>query len=182
MNNSNSDSKFTVSCPSGHRLRGDLEMIGETVSCPKCQTPFVFAPTRPEQSVNRSVTDTGVMRILGEMPQPPSPPMPAKSNRRDITDTGVMRILGDMPLPPPPQMPAESENRAVTDTGVMRILGEVSESPSPRKQSTEHVTRPCSRCGVAIQESLAVCPHCDCYLGVKPSFLQQMSDGPKTSN
>ncbi|MDA9858391.1 hypothetical protein N9D23_09735 [Rubripirellula sp.] len=68
------ESKVTVQCPSGHRLRGDTKLIGKIVKCPKCAVEFTFAeqkPTRPPAASpaasNREITDTGVMRILNEM-------------------------------------------------------------------------------------------------------------------
>jgi hypothetical protein len=152
MNKPQPENRITVNCPSGHRLRGGPEMLGKNVQCPRCHTSFVFAATKSNGSDHRVITDTGVMRILGDMPQ--------------------------LPAPPPP---SQTDNHAVTDTGVMRILGDVSDLPTPSKQSTEAALRPCSRCGVAIQEALAVCPHCNCYIGIMPSFLQKMTGNPKTS-
>jgi hypothetical protein len=152
MNKPQPETTITVSCPSGHRLRGGTAVLGKTVKCPKCQTSFVFAPTKSNQSDHCAVTDTGVMRILGDMPQLPSP-----------------------------AQPIQRDNRAVTDTGVMRILGDELEFPLPPKQPTEAKTRPCSRCDIAILDSLAVCPHCNFYIGVMPSFMEKMTDNPKTS-
>ncbi len=151
MNTPQSDNKITVACPSGHRLRAGTEMVGKTVACPKCQAKFVFAP----------------------MKATPSEHAPAS---RGVTDTGVMRILGDMPKTSQPEKPQRPpENRAVTDTGVMRILGDVTDlRQAPQPSSV--ALRPCSRCGVPIPESLAVCNHCHCYIGVMPTFLKQLSN------
>ena len=119
MTNKNDSVKIAVACPSGHRLRGDSKLVGKTVECPKCETDFVFAPTLSRHpDAEKTVTDTGVMRILGDM--------------------------GSLP-------------------------------PAPERQSVE--TRPCTRCGVAISESLAVCNHCNCYVGVMPSFMRSMGPG-----
>lgn len=81
VNQDNISSKITVSCPSGHRLRGDITLSGSTVRCPKCQQAFVFAPSSNEAGhpaaaaeKHSRVTDTGVMRILGE--SEPLPPLP----------------------------------------------------------------------------------------------------------
>lgn len=60
---------ITMKCPSGHKLRGNKAMVGKTVRCPRCEVAFVISP--PE---NRKVTDTTVMRILGDSPA--LPPMP----------------------------------------------------------------------------------------------------------
>ena len=62
-------SHISISCPSGHRLRGKSEMVGRKVKCPKCASVFVVSlPHRSE------LTDTGVMEILGEADAPPPPP------------------------------------------------------------------------------------------------------------
>ncbi len=119
MNNAVNESKISMTCPSGHRVRGGVEMLGRTVRCPKCQSEFTFAPQKA-------------------------------------------------------RTPAVAESRQVTDTGVMRILGDLSQLTSVT-QSAEAAHRPCSRCGVAIPETLTVCNHCNCYVGVMPSFMKQMS-------
>ncbi|MDG2221285.1 MAG: hypothetical protein P8L85_07895 [Rubripirellula sp.] len=76
MQETTPDSKITVQCPSGHRLRGDTKLIGKTVKCPKCEVDFTFAEPEPTHPVtesspsrvdNQEITDTGVMRILNEM-------------------------------------------------------------------------------------------------------------------
>lgn len=116
MSQVDNQTKITMSCPACHRVRGGANLVGHTVRCPKCQAEFVFAPARPEPD-SRKVTDTGVMRILG-----------------DMSDSGMPVQGGEVPL------------------------------------------RPCSRCGVAIPESLTVCSHCNCYVGVMPSFMKQITD------
>ena len=45
---------ITVTCPSGHRLRGDASLIGKKVSCPSCQQKFAIAEPKP------AVTDSSV--------------------------------------------------------------------------------------------------------------------------
>ncbi|MGI9474858.1 MAG: hypothetical protein ACR2NZ_25230 [Rubripirellula sp.] len=124
MNQSKLETKITVACPSGHRLRGDATLEGKTVKCPKCASDFVFASAGQRKSASEAA----------------------------VTDTGVMRILGDMgSLPPAPERVGAS-------------------------------TRPCTRCGVAISESLAVCNHCNCYIGVMPTFLKQMNSPQSQRN
>ena len=59
---------ITLTCPNGHRLRGAATLVGKTVKCPRCRA--VFAITAPAPF---TVTDTGVMRILGEVPSAPEP-------------------------------------------------------------------------------------------------------------
>lgn len=146
MNDVHVSTKITVTCPDGHRLRGGTLLVGKTVRCPKCHTEFVFAGNHQRAGEKRSVTDTGVLRILGEMPKPPaSLSIDERMHRKQsVTDTGVMRILGDMP-----------------------------ETPRPASVAVPH--RPCSRCGVPIPETLAVCNHCHCYVGVLPTFMRQLT-------
>ena len=146
MNELQPTTKITVTCPSGHRLRGGTLLIGKSVCCPKCHTEFVFALGSVSRTDHQAVTDTGVMRILGEMP--------GKSQK-------------DFVAPP------VTENVRVSDTGVIRILSETGESTQPPREA--EVLRPCSRCGVPIPETLAVCNHCNCYVGVLPSFLNKMT-------
>ena len=114
-----SESTMVMACPSGHRVRGGIELAGQTVRCPKCRAQFVFAPR----------------------PATPS----AGGDPNEVTDTGVMRILGDMEVSPKPEA------------------------------SPEVAHRPCSRCGVAIPETLSVCSHCNCYVGVMPTFMKQIT-------
>ena len=91
-----SNTKITVSCPSGHRLRGGPDLIGKMVKCPRCQWQFIFAPeTKREEAVSM---------------------------------------------------------------------------------------RPCPRCHVSIPESVAVCDHCNCYVGVLPSFMREMVDSSRSAS
>lgn len=158
MTQPNADTKISVSCPSGHRLRGGSELVGKQVRCPKCSTAFVFAPTASASETTRP------------------------HDSRSVTDTGVMRILGDMPKPVDAPKQASPKIRSMTDTGVMRILGDESDLPSKPEQKAASPLRPCKRCGIAIQDSLAVCPHCSCYIGVMPTFLQQMTSGVNSNS
>jgi hypothetical protein len=120
MNTPNNNHKITVSCPSGHHVRGGSDLVGKRVKCPKCEAAFVFAPAIPGDSE------------------------PATPRTSTLTESGVMRILGDMsPLPAPPE-------------------------------NYEAATKACSRCSVRIKESLSVCPHCNCYIGMMPTFLRNM--------
>ncbi len=70
MNMNRSDTKITAACPAGHRIRGGVSLAGKSVRCPNCGVVFVFALLKPfHKPVNRdppSVTDTGVLRILGD--------------------------------------------------------------------------------------------------------------------
>ena len=117
--------KITVTCPAGHRLRGNSNLVGKKVKCPKCDHEFTFALTfqRSNGGDNKPVTDTGVMRILGTMDAVP---------------------------------------------------------PAPKKRvKTE---RPCNRCGTLLPESAAVCNRCNCYVGVLPSFMNEISASGQDTN
>jgi hypothetical protein len=89
MNENTANTKITVSCPEGHRLRGDIKMAGNTVRCPKCSVEFVFAPLKSEAAVERAVTDTGVMRILGDSPELPLIPEKKRATDRPCPRCGI---------------------------------------------------------------------------------------------
>ena len=110
--------KVTTRCPSGHKVRGNADLVGKTVKCPRCEVRFIFALTMT-----------------------PTP----SSTAKEVTDTGVMRILGSMDAVPPP----------------------------PKRRNRRE--RPCPKCGTAVVENTPVCPNCNCYLGVLPTFLHRMS-------
>ncbi len=57
-----------VSCPNGHRLSGSNSMMGRKVRCPKCSVTFAFAA-----AAKNALTETGVLRILGDVPPLPMP-------------------------------------------------------------------------------------------------------------
>ena len=61
--------RLTCECPSGHRLRGPVSLIGQQIKCPKCRCEFIFGET-----YKNHVSDTAVVRILGEAPEPPRIP------------------------------------------------------------------------------------------------------------
>lgn len=63
------EERMTCECPQGHRLRGPVSLIGKQIHCPKCQSEFIFGET-----YRLHVSDTTVMRILGEGPKPVEPP------------------------------------------------------------------------------------------------------------
>ena len=112
------NNKVTAACPSGHKLRGKPSLVGRTVKCPRCKAEFVFAMTFEASKASES---------------------------KEVTDTGVMRILGNMEsVPPPPK----------------------------RRVNTD---RPCTRCGTSVPENTTVCGNCDCYVGVLPTFLNEMA-------
>ncbi len=58
------------SCSQGHRLSADSRFVGKRARCPTCQEAMVVPP--PPKT---SITDSSVMRILGDAEPPP--PMPS---------------------------------------------------------------------------------------------------------
>lgn len=66
--NARSRNQISCTCPSGHKIRGDASLSGKKAICPRCKQVFVFGVVE-----NKSVTDTGVMRILGDLPTPAPP-------------------------------------------------------------------------------------------------------------
>ena len=78
------NNKVTAACPAGHKVRGNSNLVGKTVKCPRCDVGFVFALTfnRSAKKDAKEVTDTGVMRILGSMEAvPPAPKRRVKTER-----------------------------------------------------------------------------------------------------
>ena len=73
------NTKLTVSCPSGHRLRGRVEMIGKRVKCPRCSVEFDFLKSSDTATHDRERVAT-----------------PAAGDRRGVSESRVMAILGDM--------------------------------------------------------------------------------------
>ncbi len=120
-------------------------MSGNIVRCPRCKKRFVFEDTKNNSSAPSTVTDTGVVRILGDIPKPAVAPVEQN----------------------------QPENRSVSDTGVMRILGDMeSIPPAPEKKMSSW--KACPRCEMSISNDATVCVHCNCYVGVMPHFMQQM--------
>ena len=58
-----------ILCPNGHRLMGSTDMVGRNVRCTKCQAKFPFVIP-----MKKSLTETGVLRILGDVSPVPMPP------------------------------------------------------------------------------------------------------------
>ncbi|WP_182867295.1 hypothetical protein [Stieleria mannarensis] len=76
--------RITCRCPRGHKLRGGTNLIGETVRCPRCSEKFVFG-----YQVRKDVTDTAVVRILGDGPATPTPPAKREPKLRPCSRCGV---------------------------------------------------------------------------------------------
>lgn len=61
--------KLTGHCPNGHRVRGDVKLQGARVRCPKCRVAFIFGLTPQKTQHDEAVSDTSIMRILGDPSQ-----------------------------------------------------------------------------------------------------------------
>ncbi|TWT84463.1 hypothetical protein CA13_59410 [Planctomycetes bacterium CA13] len=132
-----------VTCPSGHLLRAPERAIGRTLPCPVCQQPVTV--TRPQDPLS----DTGVMRILGNQIMPidlRQQPSPASTKRDELSDTGVMRILGDYKTS---QQPVFTE-----------------EMPTMRR---------CPVCSRGVPDASSVCKHCHCYVGPSPDYMRSLN-------
>ncbi len=66
-------------CPNGHHLTGPASLVGHKVRCSKCGTKFELSlPPK------KSLTETGVLRLLGDvdpLPTPPEQPEVPKSKK-----------------------------------------------------------------------------------------------------
>ena len=70
---------IAIECPNGHRLTGPANLVGHKVRCPKCAAKFDL--TLPPK---KTLTETGVLRLLGDidpLPTPPEQPEPPKSKK-----------------------------------------------------------------------------------------------------
>ena len=74
--NEKKEERLTCKCPRGHKLRGGSDLVGRSVRCPRCSEKFVFG-----YHVREDVTDTAVVRILGDAPSPPPMPQPEFATR-----------------------------------------------------------------------------------------------------
>ena len=88
-----SDRKETMSCkcPRGHKLRGGIDLIGKTVRCPRCSEKFVFG-----YYVRENVSDTAVVRILGDgpaaMPEPQKDPTTRICSRCGVATSAKLSV------------------------------------------------------------------------------------------
>ena len=105
--------KTTLECPNGHRVRGKINLLGSRVRCPKCRIAFIFGPVQEKRSPDHAVSDTSVMRILGDASKVGIPVVSARG--KDVNSSKAFRT--------------------------------------------------CTRCGATTSVKLAICSHCNCYLG-----------------
>jgi len=81
MNAPSANTSITVSCPSGHRLRGGTELMGRVVQCPKCSQPLVFGGAQAGQAA----TGTAEQDRVAVSPSGP----------RELTESQVLAILSE---------------------------------------------------------------------------------------
>ncbi len=64
-------------CPRGHKIKAAAELAGKMARCPSCQA-VMMVPEPIKQLVRsqRQLTESGVVRMLGDVP--PLPPAPEK--------------------------------------------------------------------------------------------------------
>lgn len=81
-------------CQNGHRLKAEVSQAGRTSHCPRCQAPIVVPKRAPHP-----VTDSGIVRLLGEMEaESPSAPRQAPLPVNQAPDRSCPRC--DSPLSP----------------------------------------------------------------------------------
>lgn len=81
MSGNTNQSKMSCSCPNGHRVRGSVTLQGSRVRCPKCRTAFIFPAANSERN-GSAVSDTSIMKILGDLSQTGIPVVNASDNLR----------------------------------------------------------------------------------------------------
>lgn len=90
------EEKIKVTCQNGHALAAPRRAIGKTLPCPVCRAKVtVLDPSSRtnDQDIGGMSNASTVMRALAVQ----------QEKQSALTDTGVMRILGDSPrLPDPP--------------------------------------------------------------------------------
>ncbi|RMF40252.1 MAG: hypothetical protein D6753_12105 [Planctomycetota bacterium] len=72
-------------CPQGHKIRARRELAGQQGKCPRC----------------------GVKLTVPELPRPSG----LEIKRDALTESALMRVLGDVPAPPPPPPPKTEPKR-----------------------------------------------------------------------
>ncbi len=70
--------RIEVVCENGHRLKAARHLRGTSRCCPQCKVE-VQIPLQSASASHDPLSDTGVMRILGEQDALPPPPIAAQS-------------------------------------------------------------------------------------------------------
>ncbi|WP_182867947.1 CBS domain-containing protein [Rhodopirellula sp. JC639] len=81
----------TTECPNGHRVRGDAGWLHREVRCPHCQTKFRF--DRPGTTA----------AVVTDASDPSQDSAPSQVEPRSLSDTGVLRIIDSFGKPVLPE-------------------------------------------------------------------------------
>lgn len=95
-----------VICPQGHLLRAPERAAGKTLPCPICRD---MVSVKPKTSVSESGLLRAMNDRIAEIASRHKP-VPAAAEREALSDTSVMRILGECLPPPPSSDPVESRS------------------------------------------------------------------------
>lgn len=69
---------ITFRCENNHKIRANENQAGQKGVCPKCKCRVLVPSKEPKLPQPRQMTESGVMRILGDAPAaPPMPSMPS---------------------------------------------------------------------------------------------------------
>ncbi|MFN3192264.1 MAG: hypothetical protein ACE361_17265 [Aureliella sp.] len=69
-------------CENGHRIRADEKHAGQQGNCPRCRVPIQVPSPPADQKRPRSITESGVMRVLGDADLAPSKGVATESAKR----------------------------------------------------------------------------------------------------
>ena len=83
-NNERPIEQLTCKCPRGHKVRGKPSLIGKNVRCPCCGEKFVFG-----YFIRERVSDTAVVRLLGDAPKLPPAPEKLHAETRTCERCGI---------------------------------------------------------------------------------------------
>lgn len=75
-------------CPEGHKIKAKQELAGKSGKCPRCNTPILVPEAATADAshllpqTRAAITESGVMRILGDAAPPPPMPEPSQQAKR----------------------------------------------------------------------------------------------------
>ncbi len=88
-----------ISCGNGHKLKAAVRLCGTTVACPKCKLD-VSIPLQSQPAPRKTLTETGMMRVLTEGDLATAQPVPMQAilsaqRRKEKTCTRCKAIISD---------------------------------------------------------------------------------------
>lgn len=90
------------SCSQGHKIKAKVELAGCAGKCPRCGQA-VQVPAKSEVSLNSAPTSNASANQVNRRADVSSK-LTLPNERKTVTESAVMRILGDVaPLPPMPE-------------------------------------------------------------------------------